>query len=455
MMKRYTYTNVEYNISKFLLKIAEIDCNPVGQRNNVERGYGKKAEAIIRGYLEGKFTGAIVIHERQRQGTEGFKYESIDGGHRKRYIKAFHENKFSVDGLYFKDLEDADKENFLSIPLIFIIYSNLAAYDIGYIFRSLNETTDVNHQEMLNSNGDMPVANHIREMSREVMGVGNQPHRLFTHKDNDPTEKYKTFYGDNMRLANDERVARIYCRYINGGGLGVANDKALDEMYKMVDLSDTDMDKYSKMVNNHLDFIHHMTKSFNMRNGGSNPMPLREYQLFTRLFFYLEETYKSFKIDYYNFYVYIVDNVAPFWVKDKDAVIPELQVKSRFDTLKSRAQQFRDTLKEYKNEEAIRETLGWFIERIDITTHITVRDPKRLFTKDEKIAKLVEQGYTCPISGTSIDLTNSEGDHMIPWSLGGPTKMDNLVMLHKDIHKEKGTMTYVQYVEVKSMAKAA
>ena len=77
MMKRYTYTNVEYNISKFLLKIAEIDCNPVGQRNNVERGYGKKAEAIIRGYLEGKFTGAIVIHERQRQGTEGLSTKAL------------------------------------------------------------------------------------------------------------------------------------------------------------------------------------------------------------------------------------------------------------------------------------------------------------------------------------------------------------------------------------------
>ena len=41
-----------------------------------------------------------------------YKYESIDGGHRKRYIKGYMENKFPVRGKYFSQLSDEDKKLF-------------------------------------------------------------------------------------------------------------------------------------------------------------------------------------------------------------------------------------------------------------------------------------------------------------------------------------------------------
>ena len=44
---------------------------------------------------------------------------------------------------------------------MFVIYDSLDVFTKGYIFRTINETTDVNDQETLNSYGDIPIANLI------------------------------------------------------------------------------------------------------------------------------------------------------------------------------------------------------------------------------------------------------------------------------------------------------
>ena len=46
----------------------------------------------------------------------------------------------------------------------------------------------------------------------------------------------------------------------------------------------------------------------------------------------------------------------------------------------------------------------------------------------------------CPICGKHHEIDEMEGDHIIPWSKGGKTTIDNLQMLCKKCNREKGNI---------------
>ena len=77
-------------------------------------------------------------------------------------------------------MSEEKQRQFLNYEIVLSIYEPLDAYTKGFIFRTLNETTDVNHMEMLNSYG-LPIANCIRELVRVVQGVNNRIHELFEY----------------------------------------------------------------------------------------------------------------------------------------------------------------------------------------------------------------------------------------------------------------------------------
>jgi len=63
---------------------------------------------------------------------------------------------------------------------------------------------------------------------------------------------------------------------------------------------------------------------------------------------------------------------------------------------------------------------------------------RRLFTKAQKTAKLKEQGGACAACKEPI-LKHQlmDGDHVIAWSEGGATAMENLQILHRHCHQAK------------------
>ena len=167
------YEKEPVTIRDFLLKwYPNIDVQPVGQRLNttntlVGKSKASKSQGIIRTIVEGIDIGQITM---VRTENASYAYESIDGGHRKRYIKAFFENEFPLFGTetFYRDLTPEEKKAFLDTELTFCIYDPLPTYLKGYIFRNLNETTDVNHQEQLYSYGEITIAERVRETVRIV-----------------------------------------------------------------------------------------------------------------------------------------------------------------------------------------------------------------------------------------------------------------------------------------------
>lgn len=161
--------------------------------------------------------GQITLVENEDNGK--YDLDSVDGGHRKRYIYDYVNNKFKIDGKYFNQLTDEEQNTFLDYKLSFVIYKPLNKYTRGYIFRTLNKTTDVNHMEMLNSFGDIPVANLIRNAVRVVPGVDNTVNELFELGSADGKFRYIDF--NNLRLKVEELLARMTYRHTQKTLLGV------------------------------------------------------------------------------------------------------------------------------------------------------------------------------------------------------------------------------------------
>ena len=60
----------------------------------------------------------------------------------------------------------------------------------------------------------------------------------------------------------------------------------------------------------------------------------------------------------------------------------------------------------------------------------------RFFDYEQKAQALERQGYICPICGQSVGMKGSQSHHCIPFSQGGRSSMDNLVVVHKECHPE-------------------
>lgn len=61
----------------------------------------------------------------------------------------------------------------------------------------------------------------------------------------------------------------------------------------------------------------------------------------------------------------------------------------------------------------------------------------RSFTDSQKASAYARQGGICPRCGKHFEITEMQGDHIIPWSKGGKTIPDNLQMLCTDCNRTK------------------
>ena len=72
----------------------------------------------------------------------------------------------------------------------------------------------------------------------------------------------------------------------------------------------------------------------------------------------------------------------------------------------------------------------------DKERHLSIRE----FSDKDKRTAYERQNGICPICGIHHEIDEMEGDHIIPWSKGGKTTIDNLQMLCKKCNREKGNI---------------
>jgi len=411
----------------------DIDCQPLAQRLPVTEG-PEKREGIIDLMLKGIDIGQITLVKN----TEGslYVYDSLDGGHRKRYIWGFYNNKFKVNGKYYNQLSDLEKTQFQNYTLSFVIYEPLNVFTRGYIFRALNTTTDVNWMEMLNSFGDIAIANLIRFSVRSVVGYNNSIHELFEASIN-PKNPFRYLDFNNKRLKIEELLARMVFRYTQNNLLGASSDEDLKEMYESDKL---DINHLTKKTKEHCDFL--LKCAIGKKTGG---LTQQDFKMLSFLYFYMIDNYGKFKIESYEDFMTNFRK-ALLKVSDNKGKYGKIPNDVDFDN-KARmiSEAFTSYLGAPHHEKKIKQTVEWLLEEFKIKNYITILDPKRAFTKDEREKQLLEQNCVCYIDGLSLSLDEAEAAHIVSYANGGTSTEDNMKMVRKEHNKAMGTMNLEDY----------
>ena len=134
------YDTKDMNVGTFLADwISDIDCMPIGQRPPIAISLdNSKSIEIIESMFLGINLGQITIV--RLEDCTMYKYESVDGGHRKRAIRDFFKGEFKIfKSVYYSDLTPDQKKFFKSYMLSFCIYEPLDNFTKGLIFRNINK----------------------------------------------------------------------------------------------------------------------------------------------------------------------------------------------------------------------------------------------------------------------------------------------------------------------------
>ena len=415
-----------------------LDLNPITQRPPIFVAIdNKKSVEIIETIMLGVSLNMITIVKNKK--GEKYKWESTDGGHRKRAIHDYYNNEFAVNGKFFNDLTLEEKKEFLNIKIVLDIYEPMSNYMKGQIFRIYNGTMNPpNHQELLNSFGDVDIANKIRETVREEF---DENHKLF-----DLTDAKKSKYIDvqNTRLKLEEFVARIYYRYYKDGFLGSRKDTELQAMYADKNIK---VKSIKKKVDAHLNFLFKMVK---VRKNLTTKMGWRELNTLSNVYHYFNEKlgnwtlfdenvfYKNFSAVYYD---YSLDK------NKKYGDVVDFEFETHDVTVKECFKNYTTCHDSYVKQEQL---VKWIVEHEDLKLNLSVRilDTQRLFNKEVKEGSLALQGYKCGVDGKDATYDEVEATHDVAYILGGSSKdTSNCVMIRKEYNKKMGTLTIAQYKE--------
>ena len=434
-------------IQEFVMDLLPtVDCNPIGQRLPVHSDVQNvKSEAIILSILNNIDIGNITLVNVDKELTP-WVWESLDGGHRKRAIRDFFQGKFTAGGRKYSELSDEEKSAFKKYELAFTLYSPLSNEMKGKIFRSLNETTDVNQIEMLNSYGDTPIANAIRETVRVVTrsdGTASIIHELF---DVTKSSNFQWISGDNLRLKQEEFVARVYYTFYKGGKLCNRTTAKVQEMY---DNPKVNVKALKKKADKFFDFLFEMAKTRRQIFGSG--LGNSEKNALLNIYIHLSESYgcdlkvndsvewyKAFSVVYNDLY----NDQQEIWTE-----IPDLDFELRDSSI---AQLYKDYTRNHDNADKQKQLVIWTTMHPkweNVYDYTILKDRNRAFPRCVKEVTLQNQGYVCFIDDLPLDWEDAEAGHIIAHALGGQTKPDNCAMIRKSHNSAMGQMSVTEYKE--------
>ena len=454
-----SHTSVEtYTMKDFVYeKLPQIDCHPVGQRLPINQddsvgGIFGKSQKIIESLLQRIHFGMLTLNVvSDENGNKRYTYESIDGGHRKRAVRDYVAGKFPAydpvlkEVVYYSQLSVETRKLWDETVIVVTFYTNLTNAQQGEIFRIINTTTPVNHQEKLNSYGNIPIANVIRETVRHIDDIVSNPHDLFEQT---RTGAYKFIAPDNNRLRLEELVARIYYRYYSGGNVGPCDNIRLEEMYAHVDAKE--VPGLKKKVDRHLDFLLKMATMSKHLN--TSLMGWKELLALVRVFFWLDATLgKKWDIDkpqrFYEKFKEIFSEYSKDIYDEHDEIF-----NAEFESANSSVKDiFNAYCTCYDSQEKQDQLMKWIMDpsRFDIEEYIMVKDTKRTLGTVKNEAILAAQQFKDP-EGNELTMKTAQGSHDRAYAKGGKTTVNTITMIRTQDNQDRGTLTDAQWEAAKA-----
>jgi len=487
-----TLTIFEYNNG---INDETYNIDPVGQRLSTDNSQHTKAQAIIESILDGSDIGEISFRAYKRNnkltGREEQISEIIDGSHRSRAINKFISGKLRlpknskvvitletgvkipIAGLAYKDLPQELKDffNFYQIRLCF--YPNASAKQAAKLFQNKNNSTTVNHQEMLNSNSENLVATAVRELARKIYNHEAQyemhelfQERLVTKGPSAGEKKPKYLAYPNKRLCYDEFVAIQFIYAINNG-LVKASYEDLEDLYTNYGDEDTGIFLNDKKllsatvekVNESLNFLLKLGIAY-INDISTKGMPLDRVIMSARYYWWLKSQGKDFKLSDPSAFIKVITGALNDLVgKPGSSAVPPADkwVNTHVDAKKFSlpvgepipvSSKMREWMTGYNADgDRVLQTVLWldesmqdYCEKHDLNNFgLTFKDSVRGFSFALRETALARQNFLCWVTHEPLRLEDADASHIIPHAEGGPTTLNNCAMIRKDLNKAMGT----------------
>ena len=442
-----------WTVEKFNIEVLTIDVNPEWQRPDVDTlfhtsNFPSKAQAIIASMLIGLDIGEIKLCYFRG------KRASIDGGNRKRAIKAFLDGKFPLHKkspwgeVHYKDLHEDVRKALNAYRIRIVQYEEMDSNTIGALFRSTNMTTEVNDQEMLNSYGDNAVAVLIRTTVRRFKERNNTPHELFSESQisgKNGEKRYIHLSFNNHRLRMEDQLVRILHRIVEGKETpGPTPDRAKQDLYEKYgaiwEADPKEQKKVEKKLKEALDFFTKVAAA--ARADRKNGLPIGQYSMLTRLYFDLKMKHGAFK----------VEDFDAFWKEFSRTFAKISSIKTLYikpdgtEGDKTLGKAFNSFLSfDLPEPWKIQYTINWFTKEFKASKVVTPLDPKRCFGSEKVEQVLALQNWKDYIDGLPLSLDRAVGAHIKAWSQGGLTDDDNIVVISDKHNRAMGTMNVEDY----------
>jgi endonuclease YncB( thermonuclease family) len=454
-----------------------IDCDPVGQRPDME-DLGKKQgiiDTMIRGYDFGEFKLRTLT--KALQDAFGFKYRSIDGGHRKRAIRDFIDGKFKthrdtvavvngeeiyVGNKTYSQLPEGVQDQFNSYRIRMTVYDeSMTDGQAGETFRRTNISTDVNHQEMLNSHEDNLVAIWVREISRPIPGLNNRYHLLFEYTYPSPDDRQQRWYKDVSKRLRDDRSVSALLTFFKRLDKGENNLYAItdDELTRtwnefgdpiggMWYRQPTQAKKYKSLVEDALNFLYNY--AVQKKNNSKYGLTGRDFALMYRFYVYMYITYgKTFRVkDFEKLQFSVRKAMDKFIGKDESKL--RMEVCQEDSEKRPVCKCFEAYLTVHGDNRKSEQTVKWLLEEMgDLKNSGIV-----FLSKDRDFgAEMIEEKWRandckCEIDNEYLALNEAVGAHIEAWSEGGPTVMTNLMVVRKEHNDKMGAMNALDYKRI-------
>ena len=375
-----------------------IDTNPDYQRPPVWTKSQKQLliDTILRNYEIPKLYW-------RRTSRRPDKYDVVDGQQRLRAIWEFFEGQFklpkdadSIDGfairnIYYQDLPDELRIRFDTYSLDIVMVEDADEDEVREMFLRLQNGTSLKAQEKRNA-----YPGRMRDFVKEVSS-----HPFF-----------KSVGFANSRYTHDLVAAQFVCLELAGGPTNIKNAD-LNKMY----LENREFDNRTpeaKSVRRVLDFLSNVFPEKTPELTRYSVIPL--YCLSAEL---MNNYVKAQFMPVFN--EWFLDFEATRKSNDK---LPEDEVDSEWVVYKEKISHSTDASDsiDWRSNYMLRNLLLW-------KSDLKLKDNQRFFTDQQRLAIFRRDKGICQLrlacNGQKVKWDNWHCDHIIPWSKGGETTVEN------------------------------
>ena len=348
-------------------------------------------------------------------------WDVVDGQQRLRAIWEFRENGFciakdadpitidvgngpsqyEIKGMTFDELDPDVQDLFESYPIDIVILENKPDEVVQEIFLRMQNGTSLKAQEKRNAIAG-PIRDYVKKLSL---------HPFFT----------KCVHFRNNRFAHDEVAAQMLKLSLNGA-ICTVKDKELNDLYNSNAAFDANSQK-AKRVNTVLNYL---------------------YDTFG------EHTPELSKVNVISLFVLIMDLLENYDISNRKNDIKSWFVEfetNRFMEKDKPVEEQDAGLLNYQNKlssaPSSSDSIGYRFEYLKESLFtkypdIPMKDARRNFDEAQRQVIYRKNGGVCQICGVHCDWDNWEADHIVAWSHGGKTEIDNGQVLCPTCNASKG-----------------